>query len=263
MATNNPGVNFSMSGNFSYATSFPQPILMGAAFDDQLIYDVASVISTEARAFNNANRGGLDYWTPNINPFKDPRWGRGQETPGEDPFHLQSYVHSLINGLQGGQDPAIKKLIATCKHFAAYDMENWDGFDRNSFDAQVSTQDLSEYYVRPFQTCARDANVGSIMCSYNAVNGVPSCADPYLLQTVLREHWGWTSEEQYVTSDCDAIQNVYMPHDYVSSREQAVADTLNAGTDLDCGNCKYRKLNHHLFSYEQNFCQSCSAIDVD
>lgn len=221
--------------DYNYATSFPQPILMGAAFDDDLIQAVATVISTEARAFSNGGRAGLDFWTPNINPFKDPRWGRGQETPGEDPYHLQSYVKHLITGLQGGEDPAIKKIVATCKHFTAYDLENWHGNSRNGFDAIVSTQDLSEYYMPTFQTCARDANVGSFMCSYNSLNGVPTCADPYLLQTVLREHWGWTDEDQYVTSDCDAIQNVYMPHDYTSSPVQAVADTLNAGTDLNCG----------------------------
>ncbi|KIW84728.1 hypothetical protein Z517_00116 [Fonsecaea pedrosoi CBS 271.37] len=230
-----PGVTFSPNGEFSYATSFPQPILMSAAFDDALIHAVATVISTEARAFNNANRSGLDYWTPNINPYKDPRWGRGQETPGEDPFHLKSYVASLIDGLQGGHDPAIKKVIATCKHFVAYDLENWVTTDRYNFDAQVTTQDLAEYYMQPFQTCARDSNVGSIMCSYNALNGVPTCADPYILQTILREHWNWTGEGQYVTSDCDAIQNIYSPHDYTTSREQAVADALKAGTDLNCG----------------------------
>lgn len=113
-----PGVNFSSNGSYSYATSFPQPILMGAAFDDQLIHDVAEIISTEARAFNNANRTGLDFWTPNINPFRDPRWGRGQETPGEDPYHLRSYVAALIDGLQGGYDPKYKRIVATCKHFA-------------------------------------------------------------------------------------------------------------------------------------------------
>lgn len=96
---------------------------MGAAFDDELIRDVASVVSTEARAFNNDRRSGLDYWTPNINPFKDPRWGRGQETPGEDPHHLSSYVHALIDGLQGGLNPEYKRVVATCKHFAGYDME--------------------------------------------------------------------------------------------------------------------------------------------
>ncbi|KIV81736.1 hypothetical protein, variant [Exophiala sideris] len=230
-----PGVNFSTSGNFSHATSFPQPILMSAAFDDALIHDVATVVSTEARAFNNFNRAGLDYWTPNINPYKDPRWGRGQETPGEDPFHLKSYVAQLIDGLQGGHDPPIKKIVATCKHFVAYDLEDWNTADRYNFDAMVSTQDLAEYYMQPFQTCARDAAVGSIMCSYNALNGVPTCADPYILQDILRDHWNWTGEGHYVTSDCDAIQNVFSPHNYTSTREQTVADTLLAGTDLNCG----------------------------
>jgi len=91
---------------------------MGAAFDDQLIHDVASVVSTEGRAFSNANRAGLDFWTPNINPYKDPRWGRGQETPGEDPYYIQSYVKNLVDDLQGGEDPSTKKVVATCKHFA-------------------------------------------------------------------------------------------------------------------------------------------------
>ncbi|KAK5238432.1 hypothetical protein LTR47_000175 [Exophiala xenobiotica] len=230
-----PGVNFSSSGDFSHATSFPQPITMSAAFDDALINAVATVVSTEARAFNNANRSGLDYWTPNINPYKDPRWGRGQETPGEDPFHLKSYVASLIDGLQGGHDPPIKKVVATCKHFVAYDLEMWETYDRYKFDAMVTTQDLAEYYMQPFQTCARDAAVGSIMCSYNALNGVPTCADPYILQDVLRDHWNWTGEGHYVTSDCDAIQNIYAPHYYAPTQQQAVADALIAGTDLNCG----------------------------
>ncbi|KAF2682351.1 glycoside hydrolase family 3 protein [Lentithecium fluviatile CBS 122367] len=230
-----PFTNFSDEGDYSHSTSFPQPILLGAAFDDQLITDVATVISTEARAFNNANRTGLDFWTPNINPFRDPRWGRGQETPGEDPYHLSSYVQALIRGLQGDAGDPYKRVVATCKHYAGYDIENWNGNLRYQVDAQISQQDLVEYYMPPFQACARDSNVGGFMCSYNAVNGVPTCADPYLLQTILREHWGWTSEEQWVTSDCDAIQNVYLPHQWASTREQAVADSLSAGTDIDCG----------------------------
>ena len=153
-------------------------------------------VSTEARAFGNDNRAGFDSWTPNINPFKNPRWGRGHETPGEDPFHLQSYVNSLILELQGGYDPAIKKIVATCNHFDAYDLENWHESLRFSFDAVVSSQDLVEYYLPPFQQCARDSNVGAVMCSYNAVNSVPSCACECLLQIILREHWGWTNEHQ-------------------------------------------------------------------
>ena len=250
IATNNPGVQFSTTPgtDYSNATSFPMPILLGAAFDDQLIYDVASVISTEARVFNNGNRSGLDYWTPNINPFKDPRWGRGQETPGEDTFHIMSYIGSLIPGLQGGEDPQIKKVIATCKHFVGYDLESYLGIDRNHFDAQISSQDLAEYYMQPFQACARDNNVGSIMCSYNAVNGYPTCADDYILQDILRDHWNWTTENQYVTSDCDAIENIYLPHAFADSPVAAAADALNAGVEMNCGD--YYQL-HLPAAYDQ------------
>ncbi|KAK7536545.1 glycoside hydrolase superfamily [Phyllosticta citricarpa] len=224
-----------VSDAFTYATSFPQPILMGAAFDDELIRAVADVVSTESRAFSNAGQFGIDAWTPNVNPFRDSRWGRGQETPGEDPFHIASYVRALLNGLQGGVHPKYKKIIATCKHYLGYDIESWNGNWRYQFDAQVSAQDLSDYYSPPFASCARDANAGSFMCTYNAVNGVPTCADPYLQTTLLREHWGWTNDDQYVVSDCDSIQNVYLPHQWASTQEEAAADSLNAGVDLDCG----------------------------
>jgi xylan 1,4-beta-xylosidase len=125
--------------------------------------------------------------------------------------------------------------VHNSKHFVAYDMENWHGNDRYGFDAQVSMQDLSEYYMQPFQQCARDSNVSSIMCSYNALNGVPTCADPYILQDILREHWGWEGDGHYVTSDCDAIQNIYLPHAYTDTREESAAEALAAGCDLSCG----------------------------
>ena len=197
-----PGVVFSESGDYSYATSFPMPILLSAAFNDNLVQDVASVISTEARAFSNAGRAGLDFFTPNINPFRDPRWGRGSETPGEDPFRIQGYVKNLLAGLEDRATPRagqFKKVIATCKHFAGYDLEDWDGNVRYGFDALITTQDLAEFYLPPFQTCARDMNVGSIMCSYNAVNGVPTCANTYLMTDILREHWGWKVDNNYIT----------------------------------------------------------------
>ncbi|KAI0965733.1 glycoside hydrolase superfamily [Xylaria arbuscula] len=227
------GVQFATSGDFSYATSFPQPITMGAAFDMPLIASVSTTVSTEARAFSNAGRCGLNFWTPNINPFRDPRWGRGQEVPSEDPYHMSQYVMQLIPGLQGGlkADPYYK-LVATCKHYAGYDMENWKGNNRYAFDAKISMQDLQDYYLHPFRTCVRDANAHSIMCSYNAVNGVPSCADPWLLQKVLREHYGFS---EWVTADCDALQNVWTDHHYGGSAAGAAAASINAGTDLDCG----------------------------
>ncbi|KAG6896618.1 hypothetical protein C0992_007086 [Termitomyces sp. T32_za158] len=230
-----PGVTFADSGNFSSATSFPQPITLGSTFNDSLVKAVAETISTEARAFSNFGRAGLNYFTPNINPFKDPRWGRGQETPGEDPYHISQYVINLIDGLQGGIDPRpYFKTVADCKHFAAYDLEDWQGIDRFTFDAQVSNQDLSEYYLPPFQTCVRDAKGGSVMCSYNSVNGIPACANSYLLQTILRDHWGF-DDDRWVTADCDAVDNIFSTHNYTSTYAEAVAEALKAGTDVDCG----------------------------
>jgi len=126
---------------------------------------LSSILAFFAESRTWANLNFFSFWTPNINPFKDPRWGRGQETPGEDPFHLSSYVASLIKGLQG-EDPNNKRVIATCKHFAGYDMENWGGNFRYQWDAQVSQQDLVEYYLPSFKSCAA-SNVGSFMCSYS------------------------------------------------------------------------------------------------
>ncbi|KAF8321393.1 glycoside hydrolase family 3 protein [Cantharellus anzutake] len=231
-----PGVWFDPpNSDFSHATSFPQPILMGATFDDELVHSVADIVSTEARAFNNFGHGGLDFWTPNINPFKDPRWGRGQETPGEDPYHLSRYVYSLVTGLQGGVDPKpYLKTAADCKHFAAYDLEDWGGINRFNFDAIVTQQDLAEYYSPPFQSCVRDAKVASVMCSYNSVNGIPSCASPYLLQRVIREFYG-LGNETWIVSDCGAVGVIHNDHKYSTSLAHASAVALKAGTDIDCG----------------------------
>ncbi|KAK3694495.1 glycoside hydrolase superfamily [Podospora appendiculata] len=229
-----PGVSFNVSGSpFAYATSFANAITMSAAFDDDLIYDIATVISTEARAFINAGRAGLDFWTPNINPFKDPRWGRGSETPGEDPVRIKGYVKALLAGLEG--DQPIRKVIATCKHYAAYDLERWRGITRYDFNAVVSSQDLSEYYLPPFQQCARDSKVGSIMCSYNSLNGTPACASTYLMTDILRNHWGWTEDNNYITSDCNAIQD-FLPdhHNFSQTAAQAAAAAYTAGTDTVC-----------------------------
>jgi beta-D-xylosidase 4 len=179
-----PGVSF--GGDLPAATSFPMPINLGATFNMSLVHCMGDVISTEARAFNNEGRAGLFFFTPNINIFRDPRWGRGQETPGEDPFLTSQYVYALIDGLQRGDDKRYLKIAADCKHYAAYDLENWNGSDRIRFNAIVSDQDLIETYLPPFESCVRDARVASIMCSYNAVNGIPACANRFLLQTIAR-----------------------------------------------------------------------------
>ncbi|PMD42097.1 glycoside hydrolase family 3 protein [Hyaloscypha variabilis F] len=215
---------------FSYATSFPMPILTSAAFNDELVHSIATIVGREGRAFANYGQAGLDFWTPNINPFRDPRWGRGAETPGEDPYRLQRYTYNLITGLQGGVDPDTPLVIATCKHFAAYDIET----NRDSIDVEPTAQDLAAFYLPSFKTCTRDAKVGAVMCSYNAVNGIPACASRYLLQNVLREHWGWSKSYQWVTSDCGALTDIDTAHNYASSLPDAAAVAMNAGTDLAC-----------------------------
>jgi beta-D-xylosidase 4 len=151
-----------------------------------LIHRMASVISTEARAFNNEGRAGLNFFTPNINIFRDPRWGRGEETVGEDPFLGSQYAYAYVTGLQGGDDERYIKIAANCKHYIAYDLEKWNGTDRFHFNAIVSDQDLVETHLPPFEKCIRDARGAGIMCSYNAINGIPACANGFFLQTIAR-----------------------------------------------------------------------------
>ncbi|KAE9378865.1 glycoside hydrolase family 3 protein [Stipitochalara longipes BDJ] len=174
----------------------------------EALHGVGTVIGIEARAFGNNGHAALDFWTPNINPYKDPRWGRGHGTPGEDSL----------------------RVLPTCKHYAGYDEEA----TRYSFNAQISIQDLAEYYFPSFQACTRDAKAASVMCSYNAVNGVPSCANDYPLNTILRQHWGWTDNNQYIVSDCDAVSFIYNPHQYTTTYQDAVAAAFSAGTDKMC-----------------------------
>ena len=167
-------------------TSFPAPINLAATFNMNLLSSVANLISTEARAANNENITGLNFFTPNINTVRDPRWGRGQETPGEDPFLASQYASTMVRGLQEGEDNRYLKVAATCKHFIAYDLENWNGTTRWTFDAEISDQDLVETYLPPFEACIRDGQVKSIMGSLNAFNGIPACAHQFLFQTLAR-----------------------------------------------------------------------------
>ncbi|KAK9454074.1 xylan 1,4-beta-xylosidase [Dipodascopsis uninucleata] len=227
--------NMADSGKYSWATSFPMPILTMAALNRTLINQIASIISTQARAFSNAGRYGLDSYAPNINAFRSPIWGRGQETPGEDAAVLCAvYAYEYITGLQGGVDPEHLKIAATPKHFAGYDLENWDNNSRLGYDAIIPSQDLSDYYTPQFEAASKYAKCHSIMCSYNSVNGVPSCSNSFFLQTLLRESWDFP-EYGYVSSDCDAVYNVFNPHMYAHNVSGAAADSLRAGTDIDCG----------------------------
>lgn len=177
---------------------------------------------------------GLDVWAPNINIGRDPRWGRLQETPGEDPYLSGQYAIHFIRGLEGTVNMTTQylKLVSTVKHFDAYSLENWEGMDRFHFNAVVSTQDLNQTYLPAFQNAVIQGGVHGLMCSYNEVNGVPSCGDPFLLNDTLRNAWGF---DGYVVSDCDAIEVMWIDHNYTHSGPQSVAVGLQAGTDLDCG----------------------------
>jgi beta-glucosidase-like glycosyl hydrolase len=212
-------------------TMFPQVIGLGAGFNISMYDEIAKTISTEGRALWNKNVGGLTYWAPNINIFRDPQWGRGQETPGEDPLLSATYATKYVQGMQQ-DNQGFTKLVSTCKHFAAYSLEEWNGVQRYGFDAIVDDQDLEETYLPAFKACVTQGKARSIMCSYNSVNGVPACANPKLLQEKLRDQWGFTG---FVVADCDAVLNVYDPHFYSNTTYGATAVSLKAGTDLDCG----------------------------
>ncbi|PYI31690.1 beta-xylosidase [Aspergillus indologenus CBS 114.80] len=236
--------NFTESGPFSWSTSFPSPILTMAALNRTLIHQIAQIIATQGRAFNNAGRYGLNAFSPNINAFRHPVWGRGQETPGEDANCLCSaYAYEYITGLQG--NATHPKIIATAKHYAGYDIENWHQRSRFGNDLNITQQDLAEYFTPQFVVAVRDAQVRSVMPSYNAVNGVPSSANTFLLQTLVRDSWGFI-EDGYMASDCDAVYNVFNPHGYAANLSSASAMSLRAGTDIDCGISYLTTLNESL-----------------
>ncbi|KAG2399939.1 beta-D-xylosidase 7 [Vigna angularis] len=231
-----PGIHFNAS--ISSATSFPQVILSAATFDSLLWYRIGRAIGIEARAiYNAAQAQGLTFWAPNINIFRDPRWGRGQETPGEDPLLTSRYAVSYVRGLQGDSFHGRKlrghlQASACCKHFTAYDLDNWKGVDRFLFDARVSLQDLADTYQPPFQSCVQQGGASGIMCAYNRVNGVPSCADFNLLTKTVRKKWHFRG---YITSDCGAVGIIHDQQGFTKSAEEAVADVLRAGMDVECG----------------------------
>jgi beta-glucosidase len=226
-------------GRAGIATVFPQAIGMAATFNDRLMFDVATAISDEARAKHHhfASQGrrdiyqGLTFWTPNINIFRDPRWGRGQETYGEDPYLTSRMAVQFIRGLQG-DDPAYLKLVATAKHFAVH---SGPESIRHSFDARVSSRDLYDTYLPAFEAAVREAGVASVMCAYNRFRGEACCGSDALLQGILRDDWGFKG---YVVSDCWAIADFYEAgrHGLTETASEAAALALRSGTDLNCGN---------------------------
>ncbi len=218
------------------ATIFPQGIGIGATFDPALAKRVASAISTEARAKyaisqalgNRSKYAGLTFWTPNINIFRDPRWGRGQETYGEDPFLMSKIGVAFVQGLQG-DDPVYLKSAACAKHFAVHSGPEFNKFE---FDPTPSKQDFYETYLPAFKALVSEAKVEGVMSAYNGLYGKPTVASPLLLQEILREEWGF---DGYITSDCGAVAGVYNKFHYVNTPAEAAAVALQAGTNLNCG----------------------------
>jgi len=217
------------------ATVFPQAIAMGATFDPELIKKTADVISTEARAiFNIFSRKdirteytGLTFWSPNVNIFRDPRWGRGHETYGEDPLLTGKIGKAFVQGLQGNHHKYLK-VAAGAKHFAVHSgPENI----RHSFNAQVNLQDLNETYLPVFKELV-DANVEIVMCAYNRLNGEPCCGSNFLLNNLLREKWNFKG---HVVSDCGAIHDIKSNHNFTISDEESIAYAIKGGVDLNCG----------------------------
>jgi beta-glucosidase len=219
-----------------HATVFPQAIGMAATWDAQLVHSEGRVIATEARAkYNQAQRQGnhsiyfgLTFWSPNINIFRDPRWGRGQETYGEDPYLTGKLGLAFVTGLQG-DDPKYLQTVSTPKHYAVH---SGPEPRRHGFDVKVAPHDLEDTYLPAFRMTVVDGHADSVMCAYNAVDGEPACANSYLLRKTLREDWGF---QGYVTSDCGAVEDITTGHHFAPDIEHGSAVAVRAGTDTTCG----------------------------
>ena len=224
-------------------TSYPQAIGMAATFDAGAMKTMGDYTAEEGRAINNeSNRNnnhnrylGLTYWTPNINIFRDPRWGRGQETYGEDPFLTATMAKSFVSGLQGN-DPKYLKAAACAKHYAIH---SGPEPSRHVFDVNVSEHDLWDTYLPAFKALVVDAKVAGVMCAYNAYAGQPCCGNDKLMMKILRDDWKFTG---YVTSDCGAIDDFWQRHKTSPDAESAARDAVLHGTDVECGNVTYKSL---------------------
>ena len=219
-----------------YATVFPQAIGLAATWNTDLIYQVADVISTEARAkhheaIRNGDHGqykGLTFWSPNINIFRDPRWGRGQETYGEDPYLTSRIGVVFVRGIQG-DDPKYLKAAACAKHYAVH---SGPEHLRHEFDITVSERDLRETYLHAFKALVKDADVEAVMCAYNRYDGEACCGSNRLLNDILRNQWGFNG---HIVSDCGAVRDIYANHKIVETAPEAAALAIKSGTDVNCG----------------------------
>src|SRR3989454_1551632 len=219
------------------ATVFPQAIGMAATFDEPLMHQTADIISTEFRAKYYATLHpdgsadwyrGLTVWSPNINIFRDPRWGRGQETYGEDPYLTSRMGVAFVTGLQGS-DPHYFKTVATSKHFAVH---SGPDSTRHTANIEPSRHDVEDTYLPAFRATITEGKAESVMCAYNSLDGQPACANTFLLDQRLRKDWGFKG---YVVSDCGAVTDVFRGHKFAATPEEGVAAVFKAGMDLICG----------------------------
>lgn len=227
-------------GRAGLATVFPQSIGMGASYNDSLLYEVFTAVSDEARAKTRLAREqgsykryqGLTFWTPNINIFRDPRWGRGQETYGEDPYLTSQLGMAVVRGLQGPEDTQYNKAHACAKHYGVHSGPEWN---RHSFDAEnIDPRDLWETYLPAFKSLVQKAHVKEVMCAYNRFEGDPCCGSNRLLHQILREEWGY---QGIVVSDCGAINDFFAKNHHETHKDNADASSaaVRSGTDLECG----------------------------
>ena len=224
--------------NNDNVTVFPEPIGMAASFDDQLLYRVFDAVSDEARAkYNQWIQSGnenkrflsLSVWTPNVNIFRDPRWGRGQETYGEDPYLTSRMGISVVKGLQGPADAKYRKLLACAKHFAVHSGPEWSRHELNLNN--VNPRELYETYLPAFKALVQDADVRQVMCAYQRLDDEPCCSNTRLLQHILRDEWGF---KYLVVSDCGAVTDFYTTHKVSSDATHAASKAVLAGTDVEC-----------------------------
>lgn len=234
--------------NNGNVTVFPEPIGMAASFDDELVYHIFNAVSDETRAkYNESQQMGLEnrrflslsVWTPNVNIFRDPRWGRGQETYGEDPYLMSRMGVSVVKGLQGPSDAKYRKLLACAKHYAVHSGPEWSRHEINLNN--VDPRDLWETYLPAFKALVQEADVRQVMCAYQRLDDEPCCGNTRLLQTILRDQWGY---KHLVVSDCGAIDDFYSRHKVSSDATDAAAKAVMAGTDVECqwDNHTFKKL---------------------
>ncbi len=221
------GISEAPGGVLARATSFPQSIALGSTWNPSLVREVFTAVSDEIRAYNNLGEIDPSMWSPNINMLRDPRWGRNDEAYSEDPYLMSRIAVAFVKGIQGDH-PTYLKTIASPKHFVANNSE----FNRHDGNSEVDERWLREYYFPAYKACFQEGGAFSSMCAYNRVNGVPACANDWLLTTVLRDEWGF---EGYVVSDCGAIVDMVENHKYVKTGEEAAALAVKAGCELNCG----------------------------